>query len=94
MSELDDLLNLANDLSRILDLRAAQELGELPKPGQIGPKALAEAFGMSAAEYRRYEAALFVKTAHLLGGDAEELLSLIPTQHDPHKPLKVSSRKN
>lgn len=88
MSSLAQLLDQADALARIIDLRMAQAAGELPPPGKVSQAIMAEVLGMSLSEYRRLENIILAKCGHALGNPAE-LLNLIPqektTIHQHHE---------
>jgi predicted DNA-binding protein (UPF0251 family) len=83
MASLTQLLEHGSDLARIIDLRIAQDEGELPPPGQISQEQLAAAMGISRTAYRRLEAVALAKVAAKIGSLSEvrDLLSQIPTEH-------------
>lgn len=74
--DLNALLQKANDLARIIDLREAQEAGLVSPPGKISQEDLAEALGLSRSAYRRLEAVILAKACARLGG-ANQLKELI-----------------
>lgn len=79
MPTLAQLLDQADALSRIIDLRIAQQLGEAPPSGQMTQAAMAQALGMSLTDYRRLEAITLAKAAARIGNPAD-LLASLPTE--------------
>ena len=82
MTELQQLLETANVLSRIIDLRIAQQEGELPPPGEISQKQLAEALGLPRVQAQRLEAIALAKAAKELSSDPA-LKKFFHTLHQP-----------
>lgn len=74
--DLNALLQKANDLACIIDLREAQEAGLVSPPGKISQEDLAKAFGLSRSSYRRLEAVSLAKAAAGLG-DVSQLRALL-----------------
>jgi DNA-binding GntR family transcriptional regulator len=83
MTELQQLLETANVLSRIIDLRIAQQEGELPPPGEISQRQLAEALGLPRITLQRLEAVSLAKAAKELSQDPS-LKKFFPTNPTDH----------
>lgn len=80
--DLNALLQQADDLAMIIDLRMAQQAGDVNPPGRISQEDLSKALGMSRTTYQRFEAAIIAKAAARLG-DLKILKDVLyPSSHN------------